>query len=87
MSLIKVNYYDGYNIDSIELYDIDEDIINELNKFVDSGICEDTIYKQLSEHTSDSQTISREDACCYFIEKNGKRVEFSSENKFQTNLK
>lgn len=87
MSLIKINYYDGYDIDSMELYDVDEEVINELNKFVDSGICEDTICKTLSEYISESQTINREDACCYFIEKNGQKIEFSSENKFQTNLK
>lgn len=87
MSLIKIDYYDGYDIDSMELYDIDEKVINELNKFVDFGICENMIYKTLSEYIANSKTISREDACCYFIEKNGKRVEFSSENKFQTNLK
>jgi len=87
MSLIKINYYDGYNIDSMELYDIDEELIIELNKFIDLGICENTIYKALSEYISNFDTISREDACCYFIEKNGKKVEFSAENKFQTNLK
>jgi len=87
MSLIKINYYDGYDIDSMELYDIDEKVIVELNKFVDSGTCENSIYKTLLEYISDSKTISREDACCYFIEKNGKKVEFSAENRFQTNLK
>ena len=87
MSLIKINYYDGYDIDSMELYDIDEEVIIELNKFIDLGVCENNIYKALSEYISDSPTISREDACCYFIEKNGKKVEFSAENKFQTNLK
>lgn len=87
MSLIKINYYDGYDIDSMGLYDIDKKVISELNKFIDSGICEDTIYKTLSEYISESQTISREDASCYFIEKNGQKIEFSSENKFQTNLK
>ena len=35
MSLIKINYYDGYDINSMELYDIEEDIIVELNKFID----------------------------------------------------
>lgn len=87
MSLIKINYYDGYDIDSMKLYDVNEEVIIELNKFIDSGICENTIYKTLSGYISNSQTISREDACCYFIEKNGKIVEFSAKNKFQTNLK
>lgn len=87
MSLIKINYYDGYDIDSMELYNIAEEVIIELNKFIDLGVCENTIYKALSEYISNSETISREDACCYFIEKNAKKVEFSAENKFQTNLK
>ena len=37
MSLIKINYYDGDDIDSIELYDIEEKVISELNKFINSG--------------------------------------------------
>jgi len=87
MSLIKINYYDGYDIDSMELYDIDEKVISELNKFIDLGKCENSIYKTLLDYISNSETISREDACCYFIERNAKKIEFSAENKFQTNLK
>jgi hypothetical protein len=87
MSLVRIDYYDGYDMDSMELYEIEEIVINELNKFIDSGICEVTIHKSLLEYISKSKTINRENACCYFIEKNAKKVNFSVENKFKMNLK
>jgi hypothetical protein len=87
MPLVKINYYDGYDIDSMELYEVEEQVISELNKFIDLGVCEDTVYKVLSGYISSSESISQEDACCYFIENNGKKIEFSAENRFQTNLK
>ena len=95
MSIIQINYYDydnychydreeNINIDSMELYDIDEEVLIELNKFIDLGVCENNIYKALSEYISNPLISSREEACCYFIKKNGKEVEFSAENKFKT---
>jgi hypothetical protein len=87
MALVKISYYDGYDIDSIELYDVQESTIKELNKFIDTGICENNIYEKLSQYISTSNTISNEDACCYYIEKNEEKITFSEENKFQTNLK
>lgn len=85
MSIIRINYYDGYDLNSVEIYEIEEDILNELNYFIENGKCISNIYEQLIKYNQYSE--NREYMCVKYIENNCKKIKFDKTNIFQLNLK
>jgi len=86
MALVRINYYDDYDLDSVEIYEVEENILLELNNFLKNGVCKLDINNKLNQYIA-QKNYSRESACCYFIEKNSKKINFTDDYKFKTNLK
>ena len=45
-------------------------------------MCEEIIYNSLLK-IPNFETLGREDICCYYIEKNAKKIDFLEKNKFK----